>query len=111
MSSPPSRSGLAKLVGDAVLSMMMPIVAGRWPVAACANSSAVGSVSAAFRATLTLRDGTRKVKVYDDFVFFGVGRIEYALNILAPFQVASQLVPFESSMAALLVKRAAKPCC
>jgi hypothetical protein len=72
---------------------------------------AVGTMSAAFRATLTLKDGPRKVKVYDDFVFFGIGRVEYALNILAPSQVAAQLTPFESSMAELLVKRAAKPCC
>jgi hypothetical protein len=72
----------------------------------------VGDVSAAFRATLTLQEGTRRIEAYEDFVFFGVGRVEYALNVLAPFQLASQLSPFESSMAQLLAKRAtAKPCC
>jgi len=71
----------------------------------------LGSVSAAFRATLTLKAGTRTVKVYDDFVFFGVGRVEYAINVLAPAALGKQLAPFESTMAALLVKRAAKPCC
>jgi hypothetical protein len=72
---------------------------------------AIGDVSAAYRATLTLQDGKRRVTVYDDFVFVAVGRVEYALNVLAPFQLAGQLGSFESSMAALLVKRAAKPCC
>jgi hypothetical protein len=70
---------------------------------------AIGSVSAAFRALLTLEEGKRKVKIYDDFVFFGVGRMEYALNVLAPVQLASQLAPFEFSMAQLLAKRSAKP--
>jgi hypothetical protein len=71
----------------------------------------VGDGSAAYRATLVLKEGPHRIKVYDDFVFFSVGRIEYALNVLAPAQVGPQLASFESSLAEELVKRAAKPCC
>ena len=71
----------------------------------------VGSISAAYRATLTLRDGKRTVTVTDDFIFFGVGRTEYSFNVAAPAQLADQLGSFEWSMASLLAKRSAKPCC
>jgi len=74
----------------------------------------VGSVSAAYRATLTVRVGKHTVRLADDFVFFGVGRTEYSLNLVAPVQLSGQLGTFEWSMADLLVKRAttaAKPCC
>jgi hypothetical protein len=73
----------------------------------------VGSVSAAYRATLTLRDGKRTVTVTDDFIFFGVGRTEYSFNVAAPVQLAGQLSTFEWSMASMLAKRSAqpKPCC
>jgi hypothetical protein len=70
----------------------------------------VGTVSAAYRATLLVKDGKRTLKLYDDYVFFGTGRYEHALNVIAPFVVGDQLVSFESAMARILVKRA-KPCC
>jgi hypothetical protein len=69
----------------------------------------IGSASAAYRAALTLKSGTRQVTVYEDFVFFGVGRVEYALRILAPGQSLAQLLPFEFSMAQLMAKRTLKP--
>jgi hypothetical protein len=71
----------------------------------------VGDVSAAYRASLVLKDGTRTLRLSEDFVFFGVGRYEYALRVLVPQSAKTQLVPFESTMANMLVKRAAKPCC
>lgn len=71
----------------------------------------VGSVSAAYRATLVVKDGNHTVKLYDDYVFFGVGRFEYALNVVVPSPLGDQLVNFESAMARILIKRSAKPCC
>jgi hypothetical protein len=71
----------------------------------------VGTVSAAYRATVVVRDGGRKVTLYDDYVFVGVGRYEFALNVLAPPAVADQLVNFETAMMRILIKRVGKPCC
>jgi hypothetical protein len=71
----------------------------------------VGTVSAAYRATLTVRNGARTIKLYGDYVFVGVGRYEYALRVLAPAAAGAQLVNFESAMARILVKRVGKPCC
>jgi hypothetical protein len=71
----------------------------------------VGDVSAAYRARLLLKDGTHTVRASEDFVFFGIGRYEYALRVIVPESATSQLVPFEASMANMLAKRAAKPCC
>ena len=42
-SRPPSRIGLTKLTGEAVLSMMMPTVLAGFPVADLASSSSAGS--------------------------------------------------------------------
>jgi hypothetical protein len=72
----------------------------------------VGAVSAAYRATLIVKEGGRTIKLYDDYVFFGVGRYEFALNVVAPVAAGDQLVNFESAMARILIKRTAKqPCC
>jgi hypothetical protein len=71
----------------------------------------VGTDSAAYRATLVVKDGSRTVMMYDDYVFFGSGRYEYALNVVAPVAAGEQLVTFEAAMAQILVKRVAKPCC
>jgi hypothetical protein len=71
----------------------------------------VGDVSGAYRAHLVLKEGTRTVRATEDFVFFGVGRYEYALRVIVSEKATSQLVPFEASMASMLAKRAAKPCC
>ena len=43
--SPPSRIGLRKATGEAVLSPMMPAVVGALPVAALASSMMVGSAA------------------------------------------------------------------
>jgi hypothetical protein len=70
-----------------------------------------GSVSAAYRATLVLKVGKHRVSLLADYVFFGVGRYEYALKVVAPAGERSQLVAFESAMARILVRRSPKPCC
>src|SRR5919199_939106 len=44
----------------------------------------IGAVSAAYRATLSVKNGARTIKLYSDSVFVGVGRYEYALRVLAP---------------------------
>jgi hypothetical protein len=69
----------------------------------------VGSVSAAYRATILVREGGRTAKVLSDFVFFGYGRMEYSLNVVAPHRYLAQLVPFEADMARILVKRSSRP--
>ena len=67
---------------------------------------ALGTVSAAYRATLVLRAGSRLVKFVNDFVFVGEGRLEYSLSIVAPAVESAQLVPFEQSLVQILVRRA-----
>jgi hypothetical protein len=65
----------------------------------------IGSVSAAYRAQVTVRVNGRTVKLIRDFVFFGQGRYEHSLVVDAPtFQVA-QLASFETTIARILVKR------
>jgi hypothetical protein len=70
----------------------------------------LGTVTAAYRATLVVKNGSRTVKLVDDYVFLGVGRYEFALNILAPFVVGDQLVNFEAAMARILIKRVGLCC-
>jgi hypothetical protein len=65
-----------------------------------------GAVSAAYRAYVTIRSGSRDAHIVSDFIFFGVGKFEYSLNVVAPVPLASQLSPFEQTMSKLLVKRA-----
>jgi hypothetical protein len=69
----------------------------------------VGTVSAAYRATILVRRGGKTAKVLSDFVFFGSGRMEYSLNVVAPIRYKPQLVPFEADIARILVKRSARP--
>jgi hypothetical protein len=71
----------------------------------------VGSVSAAYRATLVIKDGSRVVRLYDDYVFFGIGRYEFALNVVAPAAAGAPLVNFEAAIAQLLARRSDHPCC
>jgi hypothetical protein len=68
----------------------------------------VGAVSAAYRAVVTLRSRGRTAKVISDYVFFGNGRLEYSLNVIAPLRYKQQLVSFEVEMARMLVKRGAR---
>jgi hypothetical protein len=67
----------------------------------------VGSVSAAYRASITVRSHGRLGRIVSDFVFFGQGRFEFSLNVVAPAFEAGQLVPFEQAMVEKLVSRAA----
>ena len=69
----------------------------------------MGSISAHYRATIVVRAHGRTAKVISDFLFFGHGRLEYSLNVVAPARYIPQLVPFELDMARILVKRAARP--
>ena len=69
----------------------------------------LGVVSAAYRATITVKANGRTAKVLSDWVFLGNGRLEYSLNVVAPFPYGPDLVPFEVDMARLLLKRGARP--
>ncbi len=69
----------------------------------------IGNISAAYRATIMVRSKGRTAKVLSDFVFFGNGRLEYSLNVVAPARYRPQLVAFEADMARMLVKRGARP--
>jgi hypothetical protein len=66
----------------------------------------VGTSSAAYRGTMVVRVGSRKVTFVSDFIFIGQGRLEYSLNIVAPAVLGSELVSFEQSIARMLVKKA-----
>jgi hypothetical protein len=65
----------------------------------------IAPVSAAYRATITVRTNAGTAKVLSDFVFLGDGRVEFSLNVVAPSVFHQQLVPFEADMARMLVKR------
>ena len=66
----------------------------------------VGTVSGAYRATISVRTNGRTAKVLSDFVFFGRSRLEYSLNVVAPARYSPQVLPFEADMARMLVRRA-----
>jgi hypothetical protein len=66
----------------------------------------IGMISAAYRATVVLKTTTgRDATIVSDFVFFGDGRLEYSVNVVAPVGAGDQLVPFETAMARILIKR------
>ncbi len=65
-----------------------------------------GTVSAVYRALITVRVGKGHGKLLSDFVFFGEGRVEYSFNVVAPLGAGDQLVRFESALAQILLKRA-----
>jgi hypothetical protein len=67
---------------------------------------ATGSISAAYRARVVVRNAKVKGTLLSDFVFFAKGRIEYSFNVLAPPEAASQLVRFELALAEIVLKRA-----
>ena len=69
----------------------------------------IGGLSAAYRATITVENNGRTARVLSDFVFLGNGRLEYSLNVVAPFRYRPQLVPFEADMVRMLVRRGARP--
>jgi hypothetical protein len=66
----------------------------------------IGTVSAAYRATVLLKIQNRTVKYVSDDIFFGQGRFEFALFVQAPAALGSQVASFETAMARILVKRA-----
>jgi hypothetical protein len=66
----------------------------------------LGTKSAAYRGTMVLRAGTRKVTFVSDFIFIGQGRFEYSLNVVAPAVLGGELRSFEQSIAQKLVKKA-----
>jgi hypothetical protein len=65
----------------------------------------IGSVSAAYRAVVTLRINGRVGKLVRDFIFFGQGRYEYSLVVDAPLAQGAQLASFETTIAQMLVRR------
>ncbi len=65
----------------------------------------IGAVSAAYRAEITVAVNGRVGRFIRDFVFFGIGRLEYSLVLDAPTFQSAQLAPFEQDIAALLVRR------
>jgi hypothetical protein len=66
----------------------------------------MGTSSAAYRGTMVVRAGGRKVTFVSDFIFIGQGRLEYSLNIVAPAVLGHELLSFEQSIARMLVKKA-----
>jgi hypothetical protein len=66
----------------------------------------MGTRSAAYRGTMVIRVGQRKVTFVSDFIFIGQGRLEFSLNVVAPAVLAGELVSFEQSIAQKLVARA-----
>jgi hypothetical protein len=65
----------------------------------------LGDVSAAYRATVVVRIGGHKVTFIRDYIFIGIGRLEYSLAIDAPAVLGKQLVAFEQAMAQNLIKK------
>jgi hypothetical protein len=65
-----------------------------------------GTVSAAYRATISVRDGKTKGQLVSDYVFFGAGRLEYEFTVVAPPGARPQLMKFEVGLAQILLKRA-----
>jgi hypothetical protein len=67
----------------------------------------IGNISAAYRVTVVIKTSTGLTeRIVSDSLFFGQGRFEFAINVLAPASAGDQLVPFETMMARVLVKRA-----
>ena len=65
-----------------------------------------GTVTAAYRATIDIKHGKKHARLVSDYLFFAEGRLEYALNVIAPQSVGDEIVRFESALAQILVKRA-----
>jgi len=65
----------------------------------------LGTHTAAYRATLTVRTRNRPAKVVSDFVFVGHGRMEYSLNLVAPARFEPQLADFAADIIRIVVKR------
>jgi hypothetical protein len=66
-----------------------------------------GVVSAAFRATVVVHNRSLQGAFVSDFVYFGTGRTEYSLNVVAPLGMRAELGRFELAVAEILLRRAA----
>ena len=66
----------------------------------------LGNETAAYRAEVVVHTGAKKAKIVSDFIFVGVGRLEFSLNIVAPAVESDQLSAFEQAMVQLLVRKA-----
>jgi hypothetical protein len=66
----------------------------------------LGDSTAAYRATIVVRVHGRKITFVRDFVFIGIGRLEYSLAVDGPQVLGRQLLAFEQAMAENLVKKA-----
>ena len=64
-----------------------------------------GVVSAAFRAVIEVRTPHGPGRVISDFVFFAKGRLEFSINVTAPYGAGDQLPMFESQLAQRLLER------
>lgn len=65
----------------------------------------LGDVTAAYRATVVVRVGGHKVTFVRDYIFIGIGRLEYSLAVDAPAVLGKQLLAFERAMAQNLIKK------
>jgi hypothetical protein len=70
---------------------------------------ATGSVSAVFRADLTIKTAKGSAHLVSDYVFFGSGRYEYEFTVIAPAESRDQLIRFELGLAQILLRRAGAP--
>jgi hypothetical protein len=68
----------------------------------------IGTVTAAYRATLVVRVEGKPAKFVSDVIFVGHGRMEYSLQVIAPARFEPQLVPFEADMARIVAKRGSR---
>lgn len=66
----------------------------------------VGSVSAAYRAELSIKTPRGVARLVSDYVFFGQGRMEYEFTVVAPANTRDQLTRFEAGLAQILLRRA-----
>jgi hypothetical protein len=65
-----------------------------------------GSVSAVFRAELTVKTSKGLARLVSDYVFFGAGRTAYEFTVIAPAESRDQLARFELGLAHILLRRA-----
>jgi hypothetical protein len=66
----------------------------------------VGTVSAAYRAEMVVTRHGHSIHWITDYVFFGQGRTEYELTVVAPAETSDQLSRFEVELAQSLLRRA-----
>jgi len=65
-----------------------------------------GTVSALYRAEITVKTSKGLGKLVSDYVFFGQGRMEFEFTVIAPADTGDQLARFEAGLAQILLRRA-----